>query len=343
MWTLLNQAQQISWAIAVRQNTNFFQARSPAKLLLQGSKATQDSTVVNCIRSIFKEDLLTCGLHRADNISNFVEQAHTWLQQHQSSTITGLDRFCADYSAGTTQSFDSFYWQYRQKRMRCFVGEYFYHLKTWTSTDTNWSFVTEQDPLQPGDALIISVPFCDTGSQPTHLDATLDLCDRLRIPVLIDCCYYTISSGININLEHDCIDTVSFSLSKAFPVANLRIGVRYTRKDFADGQKLMNTINYNNSLSAYIGSRIIEQFSCDYIYNTYRQKQQDVCNYFGLEPSQSVIFALGNADWSVYSRKNLLQAYQLDLPAEQFCNRICLVGIYDNWDIFETVKNETVS
>jgi hypothetical protein len=135
---------------------------------------------------------------------------------------------------------------------------------------------------------------------------------------------------------------VAFSLSKAFPVANLRIGVRYTRPDIFDGQKLHDSINYNNSLSAWIGLQLIKQFPSDYIYNRYREQQQQVCEQFNLTASDSVLFAQGDSTWDYYNRGNLLETYKLDFTAQQFCNRISLVSIFDNWDIFEAI-NETTS
>lgn len=337
---MLKQAKQLSWAIATRQNPDFFQTRHQAHLLLQGSRATQDPAVTYYINEIFQDDLLRIGLKDSSNLNRFVNQAHHWIKQHQTNSLQGLDQYQRDYSAGTTQSFDSFYYRHRQRRMRCFSGEYFYHLKTWISTNTNWSVVTDSDPLRSGDALVISLPFCDTGNNFDGFESILELCDQLDIPVLVDCCYYTISGGITADLSYECIDTIAFSLSKSFPVANLRIGLRYTKSGVCDGQQLMNSINYNNSLSAYIGLKIIDKFGCDYIYTTYQQRQKVACDYFGLEPSQSVIFAVGNSQWECYNRNNLLQVYQLDLDPKQFCNRISLVGIFDNWDLFETIKNE---
>ena len=221
--------------------------------------------------------------------------------------------------------------------MRCFVGEYFYHIKTWISTATNWSFITDQDPLQPGDALVISVPFCDTGNQPNNLNTVLEQCEQLSIPVLIDSCYYTISSGIDLDLTSPAIDTVAFGLSKAFPVAHLRIGIRYTRDSVFDGQKLHNTINYNNIFGAYVGKKLITQFKSDYIHSVYNEKQKQVCNQLGLEPSASVLFAVGDSKWNQYNRQHLLNSYQLAFDPELFVNRISLTGVYDNWDIFKTV------
>jgi hypothetical protein len=108
-----------------------------------------------------------------------------------------------------------------------------------------------------------------------------------------------------------------------------------------DGQKLHDTINYNNTLSAYIGSRLIDEFSSDYIYNKYRQQQMAVCEYFALIPGNSVLFAVGDSDWNQYSRHNLLHMYQLGMDPSKFKNRVSLVSIFEHWNLFEEMKNET--
>jgi hypothetical protein len=116
--------------------------------------------------------------------------------------------------------------------------------------------------------------------------------------------------------------------------------VRYTRNT-VDGQKLHDTINYNNNLSAYIGARIIDEFSSDYIYNKYKDKQMIVCDYFDLMPGNSVVFAVGNDEWNQYSRRNLLDRYQLDMDPSKFNNRVSLVSVFEHWNLFEEIKNET--
>ena len=334
----LDIAQQLSWAIAARENPlSFFDTRSAAQLTLQGSRAVQDVSAVEAVSSVARDIDLHTIVSQLHHLNEFLNSVTDWLQQHSTNSIRGIDQYVPDFSAGTTQSFDSFYWRHRHRRMRCFVGEYFYHIKTWISTNTDWSFISEQDPLQPGDALILSVPFCDTGNQRLDYAETMSVCDRLEIPVLIDACYFTISSGIDIDLNYHSIDTVAFSLSKAFPVAHLRIGVRYTRDTVFDGQKLHNTINYNNIFSAYVGKKLIDNFKSDYIHSVYQEKQKQVCDCLGLTPSSSVLFAVGDSDWNQYSRQNLLQSYQLDFDPQLFVNRISLTGVYDNWDIFKAV------
>jgi hypothetical protein len=268
-------------------------------------------------------------------IDEFVHQMPLWLTSHATNQITGLEQFVTDFSYGTTQGFDSFYLHHHGSRMRCLVGEYFYHVRSWIANQCRWSFVTEQDPLRPGDALVLSMPFCDTGNAVRDYATLMQQCDLMGIPVLIDACYYPISSGIQLDLNHDCIKMVVFSLSKCFPVANLRIGVRFRRADVSDGQSLYHDLRYINSFSAFVGQALIHKFPCDYIPTTYQYKQQKICTELGLQPSQSVLFGIGNTDWNQYNRSHLLKIYQIDLDPTMFVNRISLTALFDNWDIVE--------
>ena len=208
---------------------------------------------------------------------------------------------------------------------------------TWTSNDMLWSFVTDIDQLQSGDALVLSFPFCDTGNF-YDIDKILNICESLDIPVLIDMAYYPLTDAPTFRFLHTCIDTITFSLSKIFPIANYRIGVRYTKKDIYDGQKLHDDINYNNFASCYLGYELIKKYNVNYIASTYRQKQSQVSKVFDIIPSDSVIFALGNKDWNNYSRRTLLDAYKLQFAPENFENRICLNTVYENWRLFNELE-----
>jgi hypothetical protein len=327
--------KQLAWAIAAREQLDFYQCRDQVQHLYQGSRAVR-SDLIN-----FKVDqtLLKNTWRHHSHLDYFKQDFAPWLQEHSSNRISGLEQYQPNFSAGTTQAFDSFYFRHRTRRFRCFVGEYFYHLKTWLSNDVAWSFITDHDPLVVGDALVISAPFCDTGGMHPDFDAVIAHCNHVGIPVLVDACYYVISGGVELDVSAECIDTVAFSLSKAFPVANLRIGMRYTRNTF-DGQSLHDAINYNNTLSAQIGSLLIRNHGSDYIYNHYREQQLEFCNAVGLVASDSVLFAVGDRSWNEYNRSNLLQQYQLTFDPDLFVNRICLTPVFENWDLFELLKNE---
>lgn len=327
----LSKGKLFSYLVAVNNGMQFHDARNYANHALQGSRAIPDSAINNMVKDYIIE--YVSKPVSLQHLTEFVDNFKDWVGKPE------LSAYDADFSSGTTQAFDSFYFRHRTKRFRCFVGEYFYHLKNWESNTVHWRFISNDDPLSTGDALVISYPFCDTGNF-WDIETVLKTCDSLAIPVLLDMCYYPLTQGNLVSFEHISIDTIAFSLSKTFPVANYRIGVRYTKPSINDGQKLHHSINYNNMLSAFIGRRLIEDLDSRHVYNIYKSKQEQACEYFGLAPSDSVLFATGDAEWDIYSRSNLLSAYQLNYDHKMFANRICLNTIYEHWELFEKFKNE---
>lgn len=322
--------RKFGYWIAVEENpgSDFFQARSRSSGLYIGSRIESDPEFT--FPDIGNIQQLATG---SNHLRQFERRFLDWIKQHKTNKVTGLEDFEPDYSEGTTQAFDSFYTRHKTKRFRCFVGEYFYHIKVWDSCDFNWTW-TDGNDLCPGDALVLSVPFCDTVVQHNNLNQILEQCTQMGIPVLLDLCYYTISSGIDVNVAHACVDTVAFSLSKAWPVSTARIGMRYTRNSTFDGQKLHSTIGYNNNVGAAIGNAVLDMYSPDWIIDQRCQRYQTVCNIFGVAPTASVNFGIGDSSWNRHSRRELLKNYKLDFDPGLFVNRICFNKIYQHWNLF---------
>jgi hypothetical protein len=333
-----NLGKLFAYVLERQKSNNFFKIRGDANNLFIGSRAIADAEVLDQIEQCLNRHSIS-GWQRRHWLDEFENYYSTWLCDSKNNTIHGLNNFKPSFSTGTTQSFDSFYIRHRKKKFKCFVGEYFYHLKSWISNEFDWAFANDINDLEQGDALVISNPFCDTGNTPLQFDKILNHCESKKIPVLIDSCYYSIASGVNLNLNYDCIDTVTFGLSKTFPVANLRIGIRYTKPSIIDGQTLHSDINYNHSLSACIGLHLMNSYSADFVYNKYYEKQREVCADLRLMPSQTAMFASGDANWSTYNRTTMLKEYQLNLDPNLFNNRICLNSFYENWDLYKKFRN----
>lgn len=335
-----NLGKLFAYTLETKKSKNFFEVRGAANNLYIGSKAIADTQSINYLESIIGSANALNGWRQRHWLDIFEHSYLEWLQSSNNNFINGLDQYRPSFSTGTTQSFDNFYLRHRNKKFKCLIGEYFYHLKSWISNNIQWDFIESPDDLTPGDALVISVPFCDTGNVPGCYTELLSVCEKLHIPVLVDCCYYSISNGLQLDFNYSCIDTVVFGLSKTFSVANLRIGIRYTKHTIVDGQTLHSDINYNHSFSAWVGTLLLRKFSPDYMYNTYKFKQQEICQFFNLTPSQTVIFASGDNTWSTYNRSTMLKEYQLDLDASMFNHRICLNSFYENWDMFKKFKEK---
>jgi len=238
-----------------------------------------------------------------DNVvGNFCSEYLDWIKSGTKNSFKGLDNFTYRcYSNGTTESFDKFYMKNNTRRFRCFKGEYMYHQLVWRNSWPNWQHI-ENSPLDANDAVVISIPFADTGNQHSRHAEVLRQCEQLKIPVLIDCAYYGICSGIEFDLSYNCITDVVFSLSKTFPIAHARVGMRLTKTDDDDSMFVLNKSKYVNRLGAYIGKKFIETFSPDFIPDRYKQKQLEFCQQLKVDPSSTVLFGIGGAGWEEYNR-----------------------------------------
>ena len=234
-------------------------------------------------------------------IPKFLDRYDQWIKSTNLNTLKGLDNFpfrC--YSSGTTEGFDKFYQRNHARRFRCFRGEYMYHKLAWRDTH-DWCWL-EDDGLDAHDAVIISLPFADTGDKHSEYHTLLERCSELKIPVLVDCAYFGICQDIEFDFSYDCITDITFSLSKIFPVAYARIGMRYSKEDTDDTMFVYHKIQYNNKIGAALGLRFLEKFATDYIASKYKQQQLEFCKTLEVKPSKTVLFGLGGANWAEYNR-----------------------------------------
>lgn len=235
----------------------------------------------------------------------FLEKYKLWIKNSTNNGILGLNEFKElTYTHGTSQSFDCFYFKHNQRRLRILKGDFLYH-KLCTQKSIHFKYL-DDGVLEASDFLIISVPFSDSGNTPINLEEILTECDEMGIPVWIDAAYMVMASGIYLDLNHKCIEGISFSLTKGFyGCERLRIGVRMKRIYEDDGIDVANSMSMVSAVGCYVGNEIISKFDVDYIYNKYRSRQIILCEEYGLTPSDSVIFGLGEStisEFDIYNR-----------------------------------------
>ena len=270
------------------------------------------------VKSAIAKSIENNCLWNGDIKQKFLNLYRQWIQTSTLNAMRGLENFpVAGFSAGTTEAFDKFYLKNLHRRIRYFRGEYMYHQVAGRQYFEEAKFV-EDDDLDSNDVLVISLPFSDTGNAHPDMEATLIKCSQLGIPVLLDCAYFGICSGIEFNLDHDCITDLTFSLSKTFPVPHLRIGMRLTRTDDDDALLVMNKTDYVNRLSCFVGVELLENFSPDMIYTRYQKSQLELCNKLGVTPSKCVIFGIDESNqYPQYNRGGVT-------------NRLCLSKYLNN-------------
>lgn len=293
---------QLTTHISTSMNTQESPPNDKRSMPYGGAFAIQDSEIISYMKTINLVDSLW-----DDNVtSKFCNTYIDWIKATKNNTVLGLENFeHAVFSNGTTEAFMMFYIKNKNRRFRCFKGEFIFHQLAWRNDWNNWKYI-EDCKLDKNDAVIISLPFSDTGNEHNQLEFILKTCNALGIPVLVDCAYFGMCSDIKINLNYKCITDVTFSLSKTFPVAHARIGMRLTKVDDDDLMFVHKKINYNNRIAAKLGIELMGKYSSDYVYNKYVTQQKDLCKKLDVLPSKCVIFGVDtNNLYSEYNRGGL--------------------------------------
>lgn len=280
---------------------------------LRGARPIPNSQVSEFLASI------NIGSALSDtNISReFLGNWRSWISSSSRNSLRGLEAYSsARLTAGSAQIFDHFYIKHHRRRFRVLQGEFMYHSAVFK---LGLDHLKLDSHLHPNDAVIISVPFSDLGYQHGMMQDLLRRCDDLEIPVLIDLSYLPVSKHIDLDLAHGCIDTLAFSISKAWPNAeNLRMGVRLQRHDSDDGIDVFNSVDMVNRLSCHVANQLITRYGVDWNWDTYGDHYYSVITEMDLEPVDCILFGLDTKD-----------RYP-DLNRGRATNRVCISDAIGN-------------
>ena len=240
----------------------------------------------------------------------FVDYYPDWIQSSELNTVKGLDKFSFRFpSVGVTQSLDEFHYFILEQglRLRMFRGEYPYNrdVHPWSYDD----FIDDK-PLEKNDAVIISCPFSGTGAKHDKMESMLDEAYELRVPVFVDMAWFGTCKDIDIDLSHPAIEEVAFSTTKGLCTGDYRSGIRfshhgiidYTLPKRKDRLALQSDWSHGCHLNTRIGLELMAHFSPDHQWNKYHKAQNEVCESYGLTPSNCVHIALGDDQWKQFHR-----------------------------------------
>ncbi len=266
---------------------------------LKATRPINDEQVL----SFIEKNISGKSLYKKNLIGDFCHEYSDWIQSSKLNNLQGLDKFKnLKYVHGTSESFNGFYLNNNDKRFRVARGDFFYH-RIMFRDRFNWEFI-EDDILRKGDAVIISLPFSDTCDKHFMMDDILDTCDELKIPVFVDCAYMIMARDIEFDFDRDCIEGVSFSMSKGFiGTEHLRIGVRFTKKDLDDPIDIINSFEMVNYIGCDIGRKLIKKYDSDFVQNKYYDKQVEVCKELNIEPSKCIIFGVTDENHNFFGRE----------------------------------------
>ncbi len=225
-----------------------------------------------------------------------------WMNYSDAKSLAGLDDFrFADYTQGTSQTFDQFILRHSKDReILVLKGDFQYH--ACLGKYVEFKYISDNNKLEevlkgPGlHALLISAPFSDFGCMHPDFEEIMRICDIMDIPVCLDLAYWGIAKHCHIDLDlFPAIREVTCSLSKPFfTLENHRVGIRWTRDYVDDGVSMLNEVEMQNKHSMALGVEYMRHFSPDYNWNKYAEQYGDICEEENLVWTDTVIFGLGD-------------------------------------------------
>lgn len=225
-----------------------------------------------------------------------------WINYSNSKSLSGLNDFTfADYTQGTSQTFDQFILKHsKDRQIICLSGDFQYH--ACLGKHVNFKYIDYPHSLEDQldgiglHALIISAPFSDFGTIHPDFEHLMQVCKVHDIPVCLDLAYWGIAKHVHIDLKQfPAIKEVTCSLSKPFhTLENHRVGVRFTRDYVDDGISMLNEVKMANNYSMALGIEYMKNFSPDYNWQKFRSAYEDVCLEHDLVYTDTVIFGLGD-------------------------------------------------
>jgi hypothetical protein len=317
------------WAFPKDQTFQSVQARS--RSIFSSGNSIKDPDVIQHVQQ------LNLARHLLDPwiVEKFESQFPAWINSGSRYQLRNLDQFkYVGFSAGTQESFINFYLINTHKRFRVFRGDYWWHMDIWTKINANWAYI-EDDDIRKGDICICSYPFALTGDKHKHFDWLVDECNRTGVKLLVDFIYLPNSShAVDIDLSAECIDEITFSFSKTFPVQCAKIAVRMCKSKPQDPMQMSNDENICNRLSAGLALDIISQFPVDYNVVKYQDQQQHWCKKLGLTATKVVHFAIGE-DYTSFGRAGQTAWCS---PFNQQQNRYNLGMLYENQNLLRNLN-----
>lgn len=310
------------WAFPADQG--FFAIQDRYRSIFSSGNSIKDPEVIDFVQNLqLNRHLLNPWITK-----QFEEAWPGWISQSDQYSLRNLDLFTyTGYSQGTQETFLNFYFMNKHKRFRVFKGEYWWHMDIWQKTQTNWAYI-EDDDIKPGDICMVSYPFALTGRKHRDLDWLLERCESIGVDLLLDFIYLpnSMDREVDIDLSADCIRSITFSLSKTFPVQCAKIAVRMHKLKPQDPMQMSNDENINNRLGSGLGLDLISRYGPSDMVKRYRSRQHYWCDKLGIAATKVVHFAVG-PDYTNHGREN---RYNFCSPFNQQHNRYNLGILYEN-------------
>ena len=268
-----------------------------------------------------KQWLATAEIEKSPEQADvFLDVYPKWIASSKLNKFTGLDAFPNRFvSLGVTQAMDWWhYWTLSEGRnFKMFRGEYPYNRDVWLGEEILWEHSIDDTGIQPGDSVIVSVPFSGHGRKHDKWDWLMSECNLKNVPVFVDCAWFGTCFDIEVNLDEPCIKQVGFSTGKGLSCGNWRSGIVFDRLGLENNSLAVQTEwKHGIHLNVAIAVALMNEFGPDSIPKKYMISHKMVCEHYGFDTTNTVHIAEASnqEQWNefhrdgVYNRINIAKA-----------------------------------
>ena len=304
---------------------NFQSVYGRAKYLYCDSRAIRDPEYVAFLKQ-YKLNFYSAH-QDYEQYDKLVESADKWLTNHfipsedlkllpMPSTRDALIEFLQKNNHRKLRIHQQEYWNKTQLSHYSRTAEYFVH----------------PDDINEEDCVVITLPLHGNFTVPSWSEQLLQECSNKGVPVFIDCCWAWLQHEFRLNLNYPCVDTVTCTLGKMFPIEGFRNGFKFVKKK--NVQKF-DTLYSTNRIGNQLLIDLMDKFPADHMVKKYAPIQEFWCDRLGLQPTPSVHNSYCDNDLLWYSEHPMLAE---DGVAQ---NVFCLIPLMENHSMILDYLKET--
>ena len=304
---------------------NFQSVYGRAKYLYCDTRALRDSEHVSFLQN-YKINIY--DTHQdLDQYDELVMTAQRWVKDH----LTLSDDLKVIPMPSTRNALIEFLQKNNHRRVRIHQQEY-WNMSQLGHYRSNPEYFNDPDDINSNDCVVISLPLHGLYEVPTWIDTLFDNCTENGVPVFIDCCWAWLQHNFHLKLNHDCIDTVTCTLGKLFPIEGFRNGFKFSKKrEVSKYDILYSTNRFGNRLLI----DLMNKFPADHLVKKYTPMQDFWCKKLGLHPTPSVHNAYCGKDLLWYNEHRMLA------PDGVNQNLFQMFPLYENHDMIINYLVET--
>jgi len=308
-----------------KTNGDFQSVYGRAKYLFNDTRALRDPEHVSFLK---KYNVDFWHTHQDyDQHDELVDTVETWVKNH----LIISENLQVIPMTSTRNALIEFLQKNNTRRVRIHQQEY------WNKTHLSHYAVAPKyfelpDEITKDDCVIITLPLHGTYAVPEWIDSLFENCTIKNVPVFIDCCWAWLQHNFKLDLNYDCIDTVTCTLGKLFPIEGFRNGFKFSRR---------NTVTKYDTLYSTnrIGNRLLidlmKEFPADHVVKKYKPLQEFWCHKLGLAATPSV--------HNCYCGDDLIWFNEHRQLAEDGVNQnmLQLIPLYENHEMIIKYLSET--